>query len=146
MLEAIVRPWQNPGALATQRIVSSNRQVSAGVAELIWGQAGGMPTPVAEEVQTGGGIKTLACCKDVNTEQDRQTEKVKVTNPNDPTQFVIVERVTQIAFGLDRTNVCFGESSETARALAEFDASFDTGTTGTEKPGQCKASFTLKNH
>jgi hypothetical protein len=144
-MEQIVRPFQSPFPLATRRIVVRDRGVVREDAIIQWGQAGSVPAATEETPEAGGGFKVEACCKDVNTETKRETEQVRVENPKDPSQFVIIERIKKIAFGLDRSNVCLGESSATARAFAEFDANFDSGVTGPSKPQKCEASFELSN-
>jgi hypothetical protein len=99
MFEPLVRPWQSSAAVATRRIVSVRAQVATETAGGTWGVAGTLPTAV--EVPVGEDPQSIAIEVKKTKRQDavqRDIERVKVTNPDDPDQFVVVERIKRIRF------------------------------------------------
>lgn len=104
MLEALIRPFQDPGSTATQRFVvpSSNKQPPQ-IAQLIWGAAGTMPTAVASLVTGGIGatIDSSILTGDTQNTEKKGTRVVvqkRIENPDDPSQFVMVEDTRSITF------------------------------------------------
>lgn len=98
-IEQIIRPFQSPATLPKRRIVSTNTKISVGVAEIEWGQAGELPAPEKREFDDEGGIAfTVLKCDDQFGEKERKFNVVRIENPVDPAQFVMVERINQIKF------------------------------------------------
>lgn len=103
MLEIIVRPYQSPLNLSRQaieKIISTSGDVVANPV-LEWGDAGTVPAGVQQPIPTDGGGFKVVCCNDSFTQKDRKPEKVRVENPDDPNQYVMVERDTQVKFKKD---------------------------------------------
>lgn len=96
-LEALVRPFQAPAPTATRRIVSVRTKVPTETAGVAWGAAGALPTAV--EVPPGADPFLFNFnVKKWNQETSRETETVRVENPSDPSQYVMVERIKKITF------------------------------------------------
>lgn len=101
MFEQVVRPSQRPNVVPTRRIVSVREVVEVEQAGATWGKAGALPTAI--EVPPGedpAGI-TIVFKKDkeYNLDYDKSTkQKVKVHNPDDPSQFLVEERLKKAVF------------------------------------------------
>lgn len=90
-LEGIVRPFQQPDRLLRRRVIAATEKVDVQPATLTWGAVGRLPVP-----QVG---VSFALKKDAeHDEVGRQTQKVRVENPDDPSQYIIVERTKSISF------------------------------------------------
>ena len=88
--ERIVRPYQSPAPLRTDLAVAQQTLLPAQRARLRWGgQAGTLPP-------AGSSFSSQTCHRSKETE--RKSHQVKVVNPDDDTQYVIVESVSSIWF------------------------------------------------
>lgn len=142
MFEELVRPAAAPGSLATRLLPSNNVQVQVTRARLIWGTAGTLPGPT---VESGGGFKVEECDTGF-TETKRTTSNLRVENPDDPTQYVIIQRIESVAFdGKPRKKIVGSIVSETT-AFAEFDP-FAGSPFGDVPQGQdgCQSTYTFHN-
>jgi hypothetical protein len=126
-LETIVRPFQTPVVINQGRVVVSRLKVPVTPAELRWGTVGTLPTAV--EAPPGTENFNVQDCNSGFSETTRGTTDVRVENPNDKNQFVMVRRINNIAFKKsdkgDQSNsyVAFAlQSAET-----QLDVKFDTG-------------------
>lgn len=90
-LEGIIRPFQQPDRLTRRRIVATNTKLDVNPVSLTWGEAGNLPVP-----QTTVNF-TVKKEKD-HIEISRETELVRIENPDDPSQYVMVERPKNITF------------------------------------------------
>lgn len=112
MLEALVRPFQEPQT-ATRRIVSVRTKVEVETAGLDWGEAGEMP----EVVHVAPGEDPLLVnfntrAQSVTREHEvtaMKTEKVKVVNPEDDSQYIITERVRRVRFAAKHADQFWSE-------------------------------------
>lgn len=98
-LESFVRPFQRPENLGTRRIRSVTTQVPDQTAGGTWGIAGNLP--VAVEVPPGEDPALLSFTvskRKEHREVSRETERVRVENPDDPNQYVIIERIKSVRF------------------------------------------------
>lgn len=98
-LEQLVRPFQSPDAIATRRIVRSQTTITPDPVVVTWGEAGDMP--VAVEVPAGEDPQEIGFEVKKRARHDlvaRETEKFKITNPDDPNQYVIAERLKKATF------------------------------------------------
>jgi len=95
-MEQIVRPFQLFDPKATVRVNVIQDQVNVQPAHICWGTVGNLPTAVQQADNFNGiNIRTVEC-DDQSVENTRQTENVRVENPNDSSQYVIVQRIRQI--------------------------------------------------
>lgn len=90
-LEGIVRPFQQPDRLTRRRIVATNTKLDVNPVSLTWGEAGTLPEP-----QVGVGFSLKKEKQHVAIEVNYKP--VRVENPDDPSQYVMVNRPTSIRF------------------------------------------------
>ena len=98
-LETLVRPFETGSPIGTKRITPVRTEVPTETAGGRWGKAGNLPVPV--EIPPGEDPLTVGFEVKKRKEHDdvsRETEKVRIENPNDPDQFVIAERIKKITF------------------------------------------------
>lgn len=98
-LETLVRPFETKSPLATKRITPVRAEVPTETAGGRWGKAGNLPVPV--EVPPGEDPLTIGFEVKKSKEHDlvsRETEKVRVQNPDDPNQYVVIERLKSASF------------------------------------------------
>jgi hypothetical protein len=122
-LETLVRPFQSPTPIGTRRITPVRTAVATETAGGRWGKPGNMPVPV--EVPPGEDPLLVSFeVKKRKEHQDvsRETEKVRIQNPDDPDQYVIAERIKKITF-----------KEKKAEAMAAYNAG--SGTITTTTPG-----------
>ncbi len=145
MLEQIVRPFADPNALATTRIVAKNLSPAFQRARLLWGATGQVPTPTEEQPGAGLSFK-CECCKDGYGENTRKTSMKRVENPDDPSQYVMVEAIDEIGFDVTKQGCADGSDPVVARAFAQIDAEIAAAFPVIDLTGKdCKATFSLKN-
>ncbi len=144
-MEQLVRPFVAVPTIATRRIVAKNKAVTKGTAIIRWGSAGAMPTATQRTVDSSGVNFSIECCKDTYSEHERNTDLVRVENPDDPTQFVMVRRIKDITFG-KKSEECYDPFTDVGvrSALAEIDASVAPIFAATDNGG-CKAKYSLTN-
>lgn len=95
-LEPVVRPFQSPGIINDKKVrVTRVLKVTTERAIITWGSAGDAP----ETKQVG--IKVTVKGVDVQkpySEKSRKTTDIRVENPNDSSQYVMVRRIDEIKF------------------------------------------------
>lgn len=80
----IVRPFERPNALATSRIVATNKKIPAAAATISWGKAGTLPgAQEIEAIDPAGLSFTVLTCDD-------EYEEIPGTRRN------VTKRITQI--------------------------------------------------
>ena len=143
MLEQIVRPFQLFDPTAGIPIIVQRANVAVQPAVLSWGQAGELPTAFQEDEpdETGINFKLLECDENL-AESKRDTEDVRVENPDDPSQFVVVQRIKSITFKKANRDV-HTSPLQTYWEPTDFFAGSPFGEV--EGNAQCRAAFTLKN-
>jgi hypothetical protein len=102
-IESIVRPFSTPLVIATQRIEVLTTQVPPEVAIITWGAGGTVAQPSADQVtkRPDGGINFQVNDGSGNkklTEFVRKSTPVRVQNPDDPSQYIMVNVPTQVGF------------------------------------------------
>lgn len=102
MMELLTRPFAAPLRLSTQRIIASSTKIDTGLAGFAIGKPGSIPSPEAFDASPppldGGGFKVIDC--DHKFEEKGRTETpIKITNPDDTTQWVQTMRIDTIRFG-----------------------------------------------
>lgn len=140
-LERIVRPYQAPPGVAFGRIVSRTVAPSTDLATITWGDTGNLPTPVQEDVPNDGGGFNVEVCDTDYKETDRTVQPIRITNPTDENQFVVIDRVKSMSFKVT-------EKVKNAGAVRSETTSFpDTGFGGSlesvPKGDNCKSTFNL---
>jgi len=145
MLEQIVRPFQQSGAIASRGVVSTRARLQREKARLVWGSAGNMPTADKEEDGTdpSGYNFKLEACDDTYKEKSRDTEKIRVENPDDNSQYVMVDRIKLISFAHQSDSKILSSFSTETTAFADSTISDSPayGTVG--KNDKCKATYSL---
>lgn len=94
MLETVVRPYEAPQPISTDTIVTQRALVPSSRARLRWGAVGALPPATTHDVH-------ILDCDDKYQERQspaRTTNLVKVVNPDDSSQYVIVESLASIFF------------------------------------------------
>lgn len=100
MLETVVRPFQTPTALRNGVPTRSINKVLVDPVEIKWGSAGTLPGAVQQDTPgppTGVNLKVIDC-DDKYSEAKRNTITIKIANPSEPSQYVMVERIQSISF------------------------------------------------
>jgi hypothetical protein len=90
MLEGIIRPFQTPAG--SPRIPIGVVVTKVPDPTIIdWGDPGSLPSPISDVVSV-----TLE--KDEMKETQRKERKIRIENPDDPSQYVMVKRPEQMSF------------------------------------------------
>src|SRR5580765_6353879 len=98
-LESLVRPSQSPVTLGTRRITPVRTQVATDTAGGTWGVAGNLPVAVEVPPEADPLVFNFEVKKSKeHQEVSRETEKIRVQNPNDPDQYVVIERLKSVRF------------------------------------------------
>jgi hypothetical protein len=143
-LEQLVRPFRDPGAIVNQRIIADNTAAPVTRARAEWGTAGGMPT--ATEVDTGVQplqFKVEQCDAKYN-ETSRNTTKHRVENPDDSSQYVIVESISKITFQHTEQSKIVGAIRSETTTFTDIDPFAGTPFGDVQKQDDCKSEFNLK--
>jgi hypothetical protein len=98
MLEQVVRPVQAPATLRFGSIPVDDTKQAPEAATIRWGQVGDLPTAQEETTAEDGTEFKVIDCDDKFAEKQRTVSKIRVENPDDPDQYVMVERVDRISF------------------------------------------------
>lgn len=98
MLESLIRPFEIRPVTGTRRLVGKSKKQAAQTAQLTWGTAGTLPTAVVDTAPDDTTNPKTKRQDQQNTETKRSVQKYRVENPDDPTQFVEVERVVDVDF------------------------------------------------
>lgn len=136
-LESVVRPHQSPLTVQARAKIAVPPSVTtdSSSAHICWGQAGTMPTAKS----TGTDFTT---CNDKNTEvaNSRKTDKVKISDPNNSNNYIMVDRANEMqftttnkpassGFGSSYTSYVAADIAATlndfAAGFSEFDSAFD---------------------
>jgi hypothetical protein len=134
MLEQFIRPFQSLPVAPTARLYSVAKAQPPQTSTLTWGAAGTLPVALLQIVAGGGGFKIDQ--KSMNTEEWRITEPVRIENPDNSSDFVMVDPIKQIGF-----------TKPTSDQLTTSTVDKTTGatTTSTSGGGPVKSDYTLKN-
>jgi hypothetical protein len=146
MFEYLVRPYQSPRSQGSV-IIPSTPSAPGEKAVLTWGTSATMP------VAKGISFNTV-CCKESSDEQSRETEPVRIENPDDSSQYIMVARSKSLKLNKKEQNNCSddwdqfsGVGLEVTDALAGFASDIASGTmAGNDQPSQCQQTWNLKNN
>jgi hypothetical protein len=125
MLEAL-RPFETPLVAPKTRIVGKPLKQPLEIATLTWGGAGTLPTAIQIPV-VGGGYKIDPTS--MNNELWRITEPVRIENPDDSSQYVIIDRVTSLAFNNPKGLAAAGPADATTTSTVDPTAAAKATTT-----------------
>lgn len=100
-LEQIIRPFEKPSPFGQLRIVATSIKAPTQIAHIAWGTVGTLPTAIESGVDGPAIGPNFNVKKDDDqvTEKSRVIEKVKITQEDNPDNFVVVERIKSITFG-----------------------------------------------
>lgn len=141
-LEQLVRPFARPDALSRRRIVASNLKIEVTPAIISWGAAGSIAgAQEIEAIDEGGTAFTVLSCDDRYEEVDRGERAARVENPDDPNQYVMVNRPTYIAFNKASEWEAANYTKTTTWQTAIETAEFSTININNKK---CRATYELK--
>lgn len=145
MLEQLVRPFQTPISIATIRVVAKDLSTPKSDAIIQWGQAGTLPSPTEETKTPTGGIswKVDECSANLN-EHSRKTDNVRVENPDDPSQYVVVQRINSISFDKKGSKIVGAIRTETT-VFAADDPFAGTPFGDVPKADNCQDTYNLNN-
>lgn len=138
-LEQIVRPFQSPGVINDKKTrVTRVKNVGKEKAIIRWGSAGDAP----ETRQVG--LKVTVKGQDVKKafkQTGKKTTDVRVENPDDSSQFVVVKRIDEITFQRPKpfvnnktgqpSNIAPGNQSPAAGSQSIVASNFSDGSKGT---------------
>lgn len=147
MFEQLVRPYQSPGAIVSRGVVSKHTKKSRSKARVVWGDVGTLPVADREDVATdpSGYSFKLETCDDNYKEAKRQTNSVRVENPNDSSQYVIVDRIELISFAHQTDSKILSAFSTETTAFADISIPDDPVWGDIKASDRCKATYKLSN-
>lgn len=147
-LEQIIRPFQTAFPQNRDRVIASTVKQPPEIAQLQWGAAGQLPT-ATEENPPYLNFKVNDPSNDQSlTEKSRTTQTVRVQNPDDPDQFVDVQRIQQIVFKAPKTaqpESQYTSYSTTATAVSGGSTDLGGGLSSTpgSQPGETDYTYSL---
>lgn len=100
-LEALVRPFQDPGALVSRRIVPVREEVEVTPAGKRWGQPGQMPVAQQRETEETGFSFTVTHLNDAQeVKADRKSTDIRleIQEPDGDKPYVIIRRTDKARF------------------------------------------------
>lgn len=143
-LEYVIRPYQSPashGAIIIPATPAATRER----ATLTWGAKATMP-PVQI---TGGGVN-VKCCDEGLTEQTRETETVRITQPGRPENYIDVARANKVILKKEEKDKCAGDWSQMSHVAQQIDAAFASLASQMDfdvpSDKNCQATWNLKNN
>lgn len=147
-LEQIIRPFQSKGVLSTRRIVSKSEKLETEEVIIEWGTAGDLPSASEIEKDEEGGINfNVVKCDDKFDEKNRKFTTVRIENPDDPSQYVMVERINQITFNKESEgkNMTMYNNSTTSFVPVPL---YDNNTyfSNNDDNKKCNSAFNLNNN
>jgi hypothetical protein len=89
MLEYLVRPYQSPRSQGSV-VIPSTPSAPTEKAVLTWGASATLP------IQAKGFSINTACCKEKSDEQSRETDIIRIENPDDSSQYMVVARAKKL--------------------------------------------------
>lgn len=165
--ETLVRPFAAPQSLGTRRIPVIVAQVPTQDATLTWGEAGSLLEPqetvpatnVDSSGQSAGGDSNGAggnffgfqvrSCNTKSSEQTRKTVTQRITNPDDPSQFVDVQIPQAITFELrpqkDILESGFNGATTTFASNDEIYSLIEDAVNPTNRQDVCNQQFAFNN-
>jgi hypothetical protein len=143
--ESFVRPYQSPGALG-RTIIASTPGATKERATLTWGT-----TSEGKVVPARSGTN-VECCSSKETEFERETNVLRITQSDEPQNYIDVARATKMKLHNKHKNECASEWDQlsgvafgTNEALAEFEADMEFAG-DSETDDQCKHEISYKHN
>lgn len=136
MLEFVVRPFASPNAQANILIPSAPSGATQ-PAILRWGATATMPAAQPAGVN-------IVCCKEQVQEQSRESDTVKITNPSDASQFVMVKRAKSLSLKKQENMNGCGDDNSFSTGNFEFSGSAEISA-ALDVPSTCSIKLSLKN-
>lgn len=141
-LESVVRPFGKRSLYSDQRIATTPADPKGGTAHLCWGSVGTKPTPVPQ-----GTSVELNDCNETNGElKGRDSESIRIENPDDTSQYIMVRRPKTIYFKhTDSKNSSWDKLSDVAADVSAWqqDLNADLFPNGENEGAKCKMKMTL---
>lgn len=155
--EQIVRPFQRLPTQTTQRIIASRTKIDVPDAIAQWGQAGTLPGAIEITPTEDGFAFKVVDCDERFQENSRETEDIRIENPDDPNQYVVDQRIKKITFNkqepaqttfsYNKTSTAYAPSPAASGSPATFPAPLNTGQINvyTDENKLCKNEYKLNN-
>jgi sensor domain CHASE-containing protein len=147
-IEQIVRPFQSPAVISTRRIVSNSTKIPTDDVLVEFGAAGDMPAAEkVEDAQDDGGVNfQVVTCDDKYSEKDRRFKTVRIENPDNPENYVMVARINEIKFNKrseGENMTMYNNSATTFVPVPMYDN--NNWFKNDENKDKCAAAYSLKN-
>lgn len=148
-LEQIIRPFQNPDVLSRRRIVSKSTKIPTDDVTIEWGRSGDAPaaSEVTHDEDTGGISFEVVHCDDKFDEKNRKFKTVRIEQPDNPDNYIMVDRIHQITFNKksEANNMTMYNNSTTSFVAMPL---YDNNNYFANDPAgnKCNSSFDLKNN
>lgn len=147
-LEQIVRPFQNTDVLSKRRIISNSTKEDTDEVIIEWGRSGDAPaaSEIERDAEDGNFTFEVVHCDDKYDEKNRKFNTVRIENPDDPSQYVMVQRINQISFNKksEANNMTMYNNSTTSFVPVPI---FDNNNYFANDPNEnkCNSTFDLRN-
>jgi hypothetical protein len=89
-IEKLVRPFQAPDLFSRAKIPVVSENKLADPIVIVWGDVGEMPSPQSDFI--GWTIEH----KETLNEMDRKSDTIRIENPEDPSNYVMVKRAKEV--------------------------------------------------
>lgn len=147
-LEQIIRPFQNTDVLSRRRIISNSTKGATEEVVIEWGAPGDAPaaTEITHDPATGGISFEVVHCDDKFSEKDRKFDTIRISQPDNPENYVDVQRINKITFNKksEGNNMTMYNNSTTSFvAMPMYDD--NNYFANTADGNKCNSSFSLKN-
>lgn len=147
-LEQIVRPFQNPDVLSKRRIISNSTKEDAEEVVIEWGSPGDAPSAseIEHDAETGDFAFEVVHCDDKYDEKNRKFKTIRIEQPDNPENYIMVDRIHQITFNKksEAENMTMYNNSTTSFVPMPM---YDNNNwfANDDKNDKCNSSFDLKN-
>jgi hypothetical protein len=147
-LEQIIRPFQITDVLSKRRIISNSTKLDTEEVIVEWGRSGDAPaaSEVEHDAETGGIGFEVVHCDDKYSEKDRKFKTVRIEQPDNPENYIMVDRINQITFDKksEANNMTMYNNSTTSFVAMPM---FDNNSYFADDPNgnKCNSSFELNN-
>jgi hypothetical protein len=147
-LEQIIRPFQTTDILSKRQIVSNSTKIPTDEVIIEWGNSGTDPTPseITRDATTGDFVVEVVHCDDKFNEKDRKFNTIRIEQPDNPENYVMVDRIKQITFNKkSETNNMTMYNNKTTSFVAM--PMYDNNSYFANSPddNKCHSSFALNN-
>lgn len=147
-LEQIIRPFQVTDILSKRRIVSNSTKIETDAAVVEWGRSGDAPaaSEIEHNAETGDFAFEVVHCDDKFSEKDRKFKSIRIEQPDNPENYIMVERINRITFDKksEANNMTMYNNSSTSFVEMPM---FDNNSYFADDPNgnKCNSEFSLNN-